>query len=243
MGVSLNTRTKVVLLVNIIVILVGTILILLNVEVIQEVGASIVASGIVTLFYFAYPKTKVEEKYNEIAKIGLTGAYVSRDLKEEYAALLRSAKRNIDVLGLALNKFREDNGDIVKAKCLEEVSVRFLVMDPESEFFEVKAKEEGDVAGEIIKAPHEKLKTYVKEVNNSVESNDRGKKIEMKYYKSTPATMIFRIDDTMFVGPYLHKRISRKTCTFRLEKGSELFRQYEAHFEQLWSDLQFTRTP
>jgi len=227
----------------VIVILFGTILILLNVEVIQEVGASIVASGLVTIFYFAYPKTSVEEKYNEITKIGLTGAYVARDLKEEYATLLRSAKRNIDVLGLALNKFREDNGDIVKAKCMEGVLVRFLVMDPESEFFEVKAKEEGDVAGEIIKAPHEKLKTYVEEVNNSIETNNQGKKIEMKYYRSTPATMIFRIDDTMFVGPYLHKRISRKTCTFRLEKESELFRQYEAHFEQLWNDSRFTRTP
>lgn len=243
MGVNLNTRTKVVLLVNVIVILVGAILILLNVEVIQEVGASIVASGIVTLFYFAYPKTKVEEKYNEMTKIGLTGAYGSRDLKEEYATLLESAKRKIDVLGLALNNFREDNGDIVKTKCLEDVSVRFLVMDPDSEFFEIKAREEGDVVGEIIKAPHEKLKKYVEEVNESVESNDRGKKIEMKYYKSTPATMIFRIDDTMFAGPYLHKRISRKTCTFRFKKGSELFKQYQAHFEQLWNDSRFTRTP
>jgi hypothetical protein len=240
---SLDIRTRFVLLVNLIVILSGTILILLNIEVIKEVGVSIVASGLVTLFYFAYPRTNIEEKYNEIIETGLTGVYVSRDLKDEYTKLLRNVKRNIDVLGLALNKFREDNGDVVKAKCLEGVSVRFLVMDPESKFFEVKAKEEGDIAGEIIKAPHEKLKAYIEEVNGFVESKDQGKKIEIKYYKSTPSTMIFRIDDTMYIGPYLHKRISRKTCTFRLRKGSELFRQYEAHFEQLWNDSKFTRIP
>ena len=126
-----------------IVILFGIILTLLNVQVIKEVGASIIASGLVTLFYFAYPKTNIEEKYSEITKNGLMGAYVARDLKDEYATLLRRAKRNIDVLGLGLNKFREDNADIVKAKCLEGVSVRFLVMDPESEFFDVKSKEVG----------------------------------------------------------------------------------------------------
>jgi hypothetical protein len=240
---SLDIRTRFVLLVNLIVILSGTILILLDIEIIKEVGVSIVSSGLVTLFYFAYPRTNIEEKYNKIIEIGLTGVYVSRDIKDEYTKLLKNAKRNIDVLGLALNKFREDNGDIVKAKCLEEVSVRFLVMDPQSEFFEMKAREEGDIAGELVKAPHEKLKAYVKEVNGLVESEKRGKKIEIKYYKSTPATMIFRIDDTMYVGPYLHKTISRKTCTFRLRKGSELFKQYEAHFEQLWNDSDFTRTP
>jgi len=239
----LNIRTKIVFLVNVIVILFGIILTLLDVQVIKEVGVSMIASGLVTFFYFAYPKTTVEERYGELTKTGLTGAYVTRDLRDEYATLLKQAKKNIDVLGLGLNKFREDNGDIVKTKCLEGVSVRFLVMDPESEFFDVKSREEGDVSGEIIKAPHEKLKAYVKYVNDLIKSEGHGKKIEMRYYKSTPATMIFRIDDTMFVGPYLHKRISRNTCTFRLEKDSELFKQYEAHFEQLWNDSRFTRTP
>jgi len=243
----MNARRNMVLLVNIIVILVGAIIVLLNFgketltfeQLADEIGASIMASGIVTLFYFAYPKTNIEKEYRELTKTGLTGAYAARDLKEQYSHLLENARSKIDVLGLALNKFREDNGEIVKKKCLEGVSVRFLVMDPATEIFDVKSKEEGDKYGEVLRAPHEKLIEYVVEVNKSTEG--KGKKIQMKLYKSTPATMIFRIDETMFVGPYLHARISRNTSTFRLRKGSSIFKQYADHFENLWNDSTFTR--
>jgi hypothetical protein len=243
----MDGRTKAILLVNIIVILIGMILVLAgsiqiqwNLREVSDLGISLMASGIVTLFYFAYPKSNVEEKYRQLAAKGLTETYSARDLKDEYLTLLKRAKRNVDVLGLALNKFREDNGEIIKEKCLEGVSVRFLVMDPDSEIFKLRSKEEEDLMGETIKAPHEKLQKYVRETNDLIAAKGKGAKIQTKYYRSTPATMIFRIDDAMFVGPYLHKRISRNTCTFRLEPG-ELFSQYEEHFEKLWNDTDATR--
>lgn len=106
----------------------------------------------------------------------------------------------------------------------------------------MRSQEEGDIMGETIKAPQEKLIEYVDEINKIVAAKGEGANIQLKYYKSTPTTMIFRIDDVMFVGPYLHKRVSRNTCTFKLERG-ELYSQYEDHFEKLWNDPAITRTP
>jgi hypothetical protein len=238
----MDNRTKIVLLVNLLVVLSGVVLTQISMLEIKDVGVSLIASGLVTLFYFAYPKTTVEEEYHKLTKNKLTATYVTRDLKEEYSALLNSASKKIDVLGLGLNKFREDNGEIVKQKCLQGVQVRFLVIDPESDSFKMRNLEEGDKMGETIRAPQEKLLEYVADTNQAVATKAAGKKIQIKYYKSSPTTMIFRIDDVMFVGPYLHKRVSRNTCTFKLEKG-ELFSQYEDHFEKLWNDLTITRIP
>jgi hypothetical protein len=238
----MDDRTRIVALVNVIVILVGTILAVVKVQEIGEVGVSLIASGIVALFYFLYPKGDAEQMLHEITKNGLAKTYVGRSLPDEYSSLIERAKKKIDILGFGLNSFREDNGELIPKKCLEGVEVRFLVIDPESEVFKMKSQEEDENRVFWQKEPHKKLVQYVTETNNLIESSGKGKKIQMKYYRATPSTMIFRIDDTMFVGPYLYKRCNRNVCTFRLEKG-ELFNQFEEHFEKVWADPKVSRDP
>lgn len=234
-------------LVNVVVILAGGLLGLAgklwNAPEIGVVGLSLVSSGIVTLFYFAYPKSNVEEKYSELTRSGLAAAYSSRDLQAEYARLLKDAKKKIDVLGLGLGKFREDNGEIISLKCQEGIATRFLVLEPGSIAHKSRSKEEEDVAGETISIPQDKLLKFVKETNKLIRSGSGGgAPIQLRYYRSTPGIMIFRIDDVMFVGPYLHKKISRHTVTFKLERG-DLFAQFAEHFEKLWNDPEFTSSP
>ena len=38
--------------------------------------------------------------------------------------------------------------------------------------------------------------------------------------------MIFRIDDKMFIGPYMYKRDSKSTVTFEVTVEGWMFRQY-----------------
>jgi hypothetical protein len=87
---------------------------------------------------------------------------------------------------------------------------------------------------------YKKLKQFVNDVNKTIEELGRGEKIKIKCYNAV-APMIFRIDDVMFIGPYLHKRQSRTTITYKIEGGSEIFKQYEKHFEDLWNDTGCTR--
>ena len=168
--------------------------------------------------------------------MGLVNVYHRRDLSKEYSELLEKAEKQIDVLGLGLEHFREDNGGNLKNKALEGVSIRLLVIKPNSKISSIRSYQENDLKGETIEIPLIKLKKYVDEVNKSIEQLKTGNKIQLKCYDAVPSTMIFRMDNIMFIGPYLHKISSRNTITYKIEGDTEIFKQYEKHFNDLWND-------
>lgn len=241
---SLRNKTKIIILINILIVSSGIIFTLYgyfnNNQIIIDIGVGLVTSGIVAIFYLIYPHLDIEKDYLRFRKMGLRDVYPRRDQSQEYAELLNGAEKNIDVLGLGINQFREDNGEIVKEKALEGVLVRFLVVDPKSPITAIRSYQENDLKGETIEIPLEKLKMYVKSVNKTIDELKKGEKIRIKFYNAVPSTMIFRIDDVMFVGPYLHKISSRTTITFKIEGDTEIFKQYEKHFNDLWNDNQCT---
>ena len=51
--------------------------------------------------------------------------------------------------------------------------------------------------------------------------------IKLKQIDSPLTTMIFRIDDTMFIGPHFHKKPSKSTVTLELDKNGWMFEEYE----------------
>jgi hypothetical protein len=122
---------------------------------------------------------------------------------------------------------------VIKEKALQGVEIRLLVIDPKSPVTAVRSYQENDLAGEMIKIPIKKLEIYVKEVNKNIDKSNKGKKIQIKYYNAVSSTMIFRIDNVMFVGPYFHKIPSRTTITFKIENDTEIFNQYDRHFNEL----------
>ncbi len=239
---SLKDKTKIIILINVIIILIGLIFLWFfpNDQIIFNVGAGLLASGIVAIFYLIYPHIDFERDYLRFRQMGLKDVYLRRDQSQEYSELLKKAQKNIDVLGLGLNQFREDNESIIKEKSLNGVAVRLLVVDPKSPILAIRSYQEKDLKGETIEIPLKKLKTYVIEVNKIIDVSKKGEKIQIKRYNAVPSTMIFRIDDIMFVGPYLHKHPSRTTITYKIESNTELFKQYETHFNELWNDTECT---
>lgn len=239
---TLKDKTKIIILINIIIILLGFIALRSypNDQIMMNIGAGFLASGIVAIFYLIYPHIDFERDYLRFRQMGLKDVYLRRDQSQEYSELLKKAQKNIDVLGLGLNQFREDNESVIKEKSFEGVAVRLLVVDPKSPIIAIRSYQEKDLKGEMIEIPLKKLKTYVIEVNKKIDEAKKGKKIQIKRYNAVPSTMIFRIDDIMFVGPYLHKLPSRTTITFKIESNTELFKQYETHFNELWNDKECT---
>ncbi|MDP3065319.1 MAG: hypothetical protein Q8N08_01135 [Methanobacteriaceae archaeon] len=238
MWFSLKDKTKIIILINIIIILLGLIFIgySQNDQIILNIGAGLLASGIVAIFYLIYPHIDFERDYLRFRQMGLKDIYLRRDQSQEYSELLKKAQKNIDVLGLGLNQFREDNESIIKEKSLNGVAVRLLVVDSKSPILSIRSYQENDLKGETIDIPLKKLKNYAIEVNKIIDELKKGKKIQIKRYNAVPSTMIFRIDDIMFVGPYLHNLPSRTTITFKIENNTELFKQFENHFNELWND-------
>jgi len=234
----ITDKKMIIILINIIIIICGGSLLLSfpNNQNLLNIGAGLLASGIVAIFYLIYPQIDLERDYLRFRKMGLLEVYPRRDQSKEYENLLKKAEKFIDVLGLGLNQFREDNEAIIKEKALQGVEIRLLVIDPKSPVTAVRSYQENDLAGEMIKIPIQKLKRYVNEVNESIENEKKGKKIQIKYYNAVSSTMIFRIDNVMFVGPYFHKIPSRTTITFKIENDTEIFNQYSRHFNDLWND-------
>lgn len=237
---TIKDKTKIIILINIIIIFLGIIFTVYGYfkidQIILNVGAGLVTSGIVAIFYLIYPHLDIEKDYLRFRKMGLIDVYQKRNLSQEYSELLVKAEKQIDVLGLGLDHFREDNNEIVKEKALEGVLVRLLAIKPESQVSSIRSYQENDLRGETIEIPLEKLKSYVRDVNRNIDELNKGTKIQLKFYNAVPSTMIFRIDNVMFVGPYLHKIQSRNTITYKIEIDTELFKQYDKHFNDLWND-------
>ncbi|MCX9012718.1 MAG: hypothetical protein OIN66_16575 [Candidatus Methanoperedens sp.] len=207
---NLKNKTKIVILVNVIVVLIGIIFTVYayfnSSEISLSIGAGLVTSGIVAIFYLIYPHLDIEKDYLHFRKMGLINVYQRRDLSKEYSELLYKAEKQIDVLGLGLDHFREDNGDIIKAKAIEGVPVRLLVIKPDSQLSAIRSYQENDLGGETIEIPLKKLKIFVNDVNSTI----------------------------------LHKISSRNTITYKIEADTEIFKQYEKHFNDLWNDARCT---
>lgn len=242
MSLRIKDKTKIIFLINIIVIILGIIFLgyFPNNQIIFNVGAGLLASGIVAVFYLIYPQIDIERDYLRFRKMGFLDVYPRRDQSKDYDDLLKKAEKNIDVLGLGLNQFREDNEVIIKEKALQGVAIRLLVIDPKSPVTAIRSYQENDLEGETIAIPIKKLKNYVNEVNEIIGKSKKGEKIQIKCYNAVPSTMVFRIDNIMFVGPYFHKIPSRTTITYKIEIDTECFNQYEKHFDQLWNDKECT---
>ncbi|MCL2722558.1 MAG: hypothetical protein FWD47_14605 [Treponema sp.] len=150
--------------------------------------------------------------------------YEKRINMDVYNGMMEKASKNVDVLGYSLKNF-PDNMRKFFEKYQDEkikIKIRILVVDPDSIYSQERETLEGDLKGE-----HKKR---VEELREFLSKYDF---VELKKISTPPSSMIFRIDDDMFVGPYLYKP-SAETETFQLKKSGKLFKLYESEFKAMW---------
>ncbi|WP_156158869.1 hypothetical protein [Methanosarcina siciliae] len=180
--------------------------------------------------------TKEETSYLKSA--GLVNVFSSRSvsIEVEYSKRLEKMSKNLDVIGFGLSHFRRDYG-----KKFIELSgkgkVRILLIDPEFHLNEGKSIsdlrdiEENQDIGSIRSQVKDFIRDYkkLKEILNS-------DNFEVRVYNCLPSVNIFRIDNEMFIGPYLINRDSRRTVTVLVNSTGELFEQHMEHFEEIWNN-------
>lgn len=233
----MTTKLTVYVLINAVVVLVGVVLIFAGYRKdsatggpLAATGASMVASGVVAVFYLAYRKIELREfrSTDLYHKHGLEGIYLVRDLTERYSELIRTVDRTgVDVLGFGLQHFLEDHGTDVAEKARAGIPVRLLVMDPDWPGALLQEQAEQQQAGAFA--------THVARVTSFV-AQQRIPELHARKYRALPGTMVFRIGATMFVGPYFHRRLSRQTVTLEITRSGALFERYQQHFDSLWED-------
>lgn len=139
--------------------------------------------------------------------------------------------KKLDGVAFGLTSFRtQRENDILK--CLNNgMQMRLLVMDPNSEFVKQREIEE-DALPNSISHSINKLVSWVNKLNSRT---DKGK-IEIKFYNSMTLDFYWRMDDDLYVGPYLYGVVSQQTITYKFVNGGKGFQVYTDYFDSLWNN-------
>lgn len=212
-----------------VVLLIGCLLIGLGSPVTLAVGTSLVASGIVGLLEILHRYLVGEESHivGLAEEAGLIGLYNRRDL-ERYHHLMANATDAIDICGYSLRSFFDSFRDVLLAKANEIPSfrARILLVDPSIKVSKAREKAEQVAHGTFQTAMQTLASTFANCTN-----------IEIRLLSEPLTTMVFRIDDTMFIGPQFNSVPSRAAPTFEVvsTRNSWLFKTYAREFDELWN--------
>jgi hypothetical protein len=214
---------------NVILILTGIILHLLNNT---SIGDNILASGIVGLvLYWALDVTRryeAEQKQllSDANEQGVVRIYDRRLIIERYAEVRMKTTGSFDIMGFGLRTFIEDNQHELK-EWAKKFVIRILVIHPNTEYCIQRDLEENDPSGKIQQDVYF-ITRLIQDLKNP--------RIQVRWYKAIPTTNLFRMGDTMFIGPYFVNTRSRNSMTIELRAGGKLFDRYLEHFNRIWND-------
>ena len=192
------------------------------------IGTSLIASTIVyfldILKQYGIINVSKQEMNKDIVNSGITNLYNTRSI-DKYDILMSDANKEIDALGYSLRRFLEKSMHIIEEyqKRNSRPKIRILLIDPDSVYSKERERIEGDVKG-----------TYKNSIEKLRNSLSKYEFVEIKKISTQLSNMIYRIDDVMFIGPYLYKLSSSVTVTFELEKHGWLFKLYEEEFNKMW---------
>jgi len=199
-----------------------------NSNIYVSIGTSLIATGII-VFLDLWKKLMIKKITGRIKNVineaGIQWVSKKRDI-DIYDNLIDNVKESIDICGYSLGSFFESFNDVIKNKSQNKnMIVRVLFVDPNSKAAKQRAKIEGkDV--ELFKQRIETFVTFFDKIDF----------VEIKQINVPLSSMIFRIDDVMFIGPHFYKKQSKSTLTIELSKKQWLFSEYQDEFNRMWED-------
>lgn len=194
-----------------------------------SIGTSLAAAGIVMILelWKELSRNKLLGRIKNIVfDCGLGHIYRKRDLYR-YDTLMQDLNSSLDITGYSLNAFYESYADLLAEKVSSNasISVRMLLVNPDTEF----SKNRGELEGKSYESMCDSISRLRKQFNGYPN-------VELRKINSPLSTMIFKIDRVMFIGPHFHRKPSKSTVTFELDRHGWLYEEYEREFERLWRD-------
>ena len=179
-------------------------------------------------------------KINNVCDWGLEKIFKTRAEKnaESDPKLEKHDVKILDGIAFGLSSFR-CNREYDVLKCLENgMNMRLLTMNPHTEFAKQRAIEE-NTHPDSINNSFIKLVEWVNKLNKK--SNNG--KIEIKYYDAMTLDFYWRVDNDLYVGPYMYDIISQQTITAKFSNGGKGFNLYTRYFEDLWNNSALCKYP
>ena len=179
-------------------------------------------------------------KIDNISDWGLERIFKTRAEKnaESDPKLEKHDIKALDGIAFGLSSFRCNREHDV-LECLQNgMNMRLLAMNPHTELVKQRAIEE-NVHSDSIKNSILQLVDWVNRLNGK--SNNG--KIEIKFYNAMTLDFYWRIDNELYVGPYMYDVVSQQTITAKFSAGGKGFNLYTRYFESLWNNAQLCEYP
>ena len=221
---------------QIVLILLGIICLILSFTIDKEaerafttlngVGVSLVLSGFLGIFMDALFYRK-DAKYEVCEEWKIKSIYQSRSIANlTIDAYQQTAKKRVDIIAFGLTSWRQAKEQLIDSMLERGVQIRIITIDPYCDVLKMRDKAEGKAEGST--------KESILHLQEFFKKTNRRKKVQIKYHQQLPLDFYFRVDDHIFVGPYIFGKESQQMITYEFEKGGKGFDYYVDYFESLW---------
>ncbi|MBE9143833.1 hypothetical protein [Planktothrix mougeotii] len=196
-----------------------------------SIGTSIISSSIIVFLSSRY-LIKESETNELINEWRLSGMYLTRaEMNRETDDILDKCQKQIDIIAFGLKSLREEKSSLIKKKVKAGIHIRILTINPKSKYLAQREKDEQEIEGQIKNTIYE-LENWVAQLK-AIASHPSN--IELKYYNCLPLDFYCRVDDNVFLGPYMYGKSSQKTFSYEFRYGGLGFDYWTRYFEELWS--------
>lgn len=191
-----------------------------------SIGCSLVASALVILLNTFLVDATIHNPLDDwcLRRIATTRAEINNECAEK----LSHAKYQVDIVAFGLQSFRNKQSDAIEGYLKKGVNFRILTMDPNSPFVSQREKEEDDTN---IKNSIDKLVEWADRLN----AKQYKGRVIIKGYSCMTLDFYWRVDHTIYVGPYWVGYDSQQTVTYAFDKGGDGFKLYSKYFDKLWN--------
>jgi hypothetical protein len=200
--------------------------------VLLSIGCSIIS--VVIINYIEYLITLPErETIKNVNSWGLKSIYKTRaKMNDDTNKLLEKAKE-LDIAVYGAKNFLNFQGVLLKERLKKKMIMRILIPIKDSCYISQREKDENATAGEITKTISDLCK-WVSLVKNELKLSDDF--LMIKQYNCLPIESIMRIDEDLFVGPFMVKKPSQQTMAYRYHHGGTGYDYYLDYFNEIWDD-------
>lgn len=195
-----------------------------------SVACSILASNIIMFLTSEY-MLRSQRRAEIIDRWGVEAIYRTRaEMNTSTNISLSKCKDTVEIVAFGLKSFRETKSDEVEKLLGKGVSIKILTIDSDSKILDFVDEREELIAGSTKKAI-ESLTSWVTALKDKSKNHD----IEIRFYDALPLDFYFKVDERIYVGPYLKGISSQQTISYEFSRG-EGYSYWSRYFSKLWED-------
>lgn len=203
-------------------------------DILIAIGGSFASSAAATIFLLAILPTETDESL-QLQEWGIKTLYLERN-NIEIEVNSRYLHERLDFMAFGLSHFVGKNRDldVVADKVKKGLIVRILTLNPYSSYVldQEKLENNYNIKNDILS-----LIEWVEKVNDCVKPNGHKKnQIQIKFYDELPMDFYCRVDNKIYVGPYIPDSLSGKALTYQFDLHSKGGEWYSQLFERIWNN-------